>query len=82
MDRLNERVAIVTGGARGLGAQFANSLADEGAKVIIADVLDGSAVATDINARHPGAALDIQTDVTDEASVLEIFSRSSSLAAR
>ena len=53
MDRLNERVAIVTGGARGLGAKFANSLADEGAKVIIADVLDGSAVATDINARHP-----------------------------
>ena len=75
MDRLNERVAIVTGGARGLGAKFANSLADEGAKVIIADVLDGSAVATDINARHPGAALDIQTDVTDEASVSELVSK-------
>jgi NAD(P)-dependent dehydrogenase (short-subunit alcohol dehydrogenase family) len=75
MARLDERVAIVTGAARGIGALFAKSLADEGAKVVIADVMDGSEVAASINARHPGAALDCQTDVTDEAAVLELVSK-------
>ena len=69
MARLDERVAIVTGAARGIGAEYAKGLADEGAKVVIADILDGSAVAAKINARHPSAALNIPTDVTDEAAV-------------
>ena len=72
MARLDDRVAIVTGGARGIGAEYANGLADEGAMVVIADVLDGSAVAAKINARHSGRALDIPTDVTDEAAVARL----------
>jgi NAD(P)-dependent dehydrogenase (short-subunit alcohol dehydrogenase family) len=50
--RLEGRVAIVTGAAQGLGAAFAKALADEGAKVCVADVLDGKSVAADIEARQ------------------------------
>lgn len=38
MDRLKERVAIVTGGAGGIGSAFARGLAQEGARVVIADM--------------------------------------------
>ena len=37
------KTAIVTGGARGIGAAIARSLVAEGAHVVIADVLDGEA---------------------------------------
>jgi 3alpha(or 20beta)-hydroxysteroid dehydrogenase len=40
MGKLDGRVALVTGGARGMGAEFARILAAEGAKVAVADVLD------------------------------------------
>ena len=40
MGRVDGKVAIVTGGARGMGASHARLLAAEGAKVLIADVLD------------------------------------------
>ena len=40
MDRVSGKVAIVTGGARGMGAVFARMLVDEGARVVVTDVLD------------------------------------------
>ena len=48
--RVDGRVAIVTGGARGIGASAARRLAGEGAKVVILDVLEdyGQAVAREI----------------------------------
>ena len=42
--RLAGKVAIVTGGARHIGAVYCRKLAAEGAAVIIADVLDGDKV--------------------------------------
>ena len=44
MKRLEDRVAIVTGGARGLGKAFCLALAEQGAKLVVADILDKEAL--------------------------------------
>src|SRR5579862_6676094 len=65
MGRLDGKVAIVTGAARGQGEAEARLFAQEGAQVVLADVLDeeGSAVAKDIGS----AATYVHLDVSDEA---------------
>lgn len=64
-----ERVALVTGGARGLGRACALRIAEEGRDVVIADVLDqGHAVVKEVEALGR-RGLYIPTDVTDEAAV-------------
>jgi NAD(P)-dependent dehydrogenase (short-subunit alcohol dehydrogenase family) len=64
--RLAGRVAIVTGGARHIGAAYSRKLAEEGAAVVIADILDGEPVADEIRAAG-GQALSLKIDVSDEA---------------
>lgn len=66
--RLKDKVAIVTGGAHGMGEAEARLVAREGAAVVIADVLPemGEAVAADINAGQ-GRAMFVRADVTSEA---------------
>ena len=63
-NRLEGRVAIITGAARGQGAATARIFAGEGAKVVVADVLEpeGKAVAAEIG---PAAAFS-RLDVTNE----------------
>lgn len=65
--RLQGKVAIITGAARGQGAEEARMFAKEGAKVVLADVTDqeGTAVAAEI-AEMGGDALYVHLDVTNE----------------
>jgi NAD(P)-dependent dehydrogenase (short-subunit alcohol dehydrogenase family) len=66
--RLKDKVAIVTGGAHGMGEAEARLFAAEGAKVVVADILggDAEAVAAEIRARG-GDAIAAAIDVTREA---------------
>jgi 3-oxoacyl-[acyl-carrier protein] reductase len=76
MQHLTDQVAIVTGGARGVGHGIASVLAAEGARVVIADV-DGDRAA-EAAAELRASALDvvaIQTDVTDRSSVDALAAR-------
>jgi NAD(P)-dependent dehydrogenase (short-subunit alcohol dehydrogenase family) len=66
--RLKDRVAIVTGGARGIGAAFCEGLAFAGAKVVVADVLDASVVAESLGERQL-PSIYVRADVTSKASV-------------
>lgn len=68
MGKLEGKVTIITGGAKGLGAVYARALAAEGAVAIIADIADGSAVVNTIRSLG-GNAREIRTDVSDEAAV-------------
>ena len=50
MKRVQDRVAIITGAAQGIGATYAKAMAKEGATVVIADLDDGESVASQIRA--------------------------------
>jgi NAD(P)-dependent dehydrogenase (short-subunit alcohol dehydrogenase family) len=65
---LSGKVAIVTGGAQGLGACFAMALAAEGAKVVIGDLLPADEPVSAITAEG-GACIAVKLDVCDPASV-------------
>ncbi len=69
--RLKDKVAIVTGGARGLGKAYASRLCEEGAKVVIADILDANKVVQSIT-KEKGEVLALYTDVSQEESTKEM----------
>jgi NAD(P)-dependent dehydrogenase (short-subunit alcohol dehydrogenase family) len=72
---LQDKVAIVTGGARGIGGAIAERLAIGGAKVVIAD-LDGPAadsVVARISAEVDGAATAVVADVSATAGISRVI---------
>ena len=69
VQRLEGRVAVVTGGASGIGLATVRRFASEGAKVVVADLdpASGKAAADEVG------GLFVQVDVTDEEQVKALF---------
>src|SRR6187401_2068539 len=76
MGRLDNRVAIVTGGAKGIGRHYSQALAAQGARVMIADIVDGAELAAEIAAQHGANSVASETcDVSDEAAVKRLVAQ-------
>lgn len=77
MSRLDGRVAIVTGAARGNGKAIAERLADAGAKIVIADFDSEEAIKTAHEFTYKGAsAVAVKTDVSKESDVKNLVEES------
>jgi NAD(P)-dependent dehydrogenase (short-subunit alcohol dehydrogenase family) len=69
VDDLDGRVAVITGGAGGIGFALAQELLAEGAKVVVADVQADLVAKAEAELAPKGEVLGQVTDVTDPASV-------------
>lgn len=75
MQRFKAQVALVTGAARGIGKGVAMRLAQEGAAVILADVLETELAQTTEELQTQGLVIEsLILDITDEAQVKEAIS--------
>lgn len=74
MIELKGQTAIVTGSARGIGAQLAAGLAASGANVVVTDILDTSASVDAITAAG-GNAIGVSADITDNDSLAELLAQ-------
>ncbi len=74
--RLEGKVAVVTGGGKGIGLHYAQGLAREGAAVALAEIDAEAAERSAAQLRATGGrALDVPTDVSDEGSVKAMVQR-------
>ncbi len=72
MSQLADRVAIVTGGGKGIGRAICLALAGCGAQVVVAD-LDAGSAGEAVDLMSPGRGVYVETDVSSEASVQALF---------
>jgi NAD(P)-dependent dehydrogenase (short-subunit alcohol dehydrogenase family) len=76
MARLDGRVALLTGGAKGIGRHYAQRLAGEGARLMIADIADGTELAGEIAQKHgANSVASSVTDVSDEGAVKALVAK-------
>lgn len=74
--RLKDKVSIITGGAKGIGEVTSYKFAQEGAKVVIADIDFTAAEAAVANIKAKGGeAFAVTVDVTNKASVAEMVAK-------
>lgn len=67
MTRLQDKVAVITGGTSGIGRATVDLFVAEGAKVAVGDIQDD--LGKELEDRHGDAVLYVHTDVTDDAAV-------------
>jgi NAD(P)-dependent dehydrogenase (short-subunit alcohol dehydrogenase family) len=75
MGKLDGKVAIVTGGGSGIGKGIARELVGEGCKVVIAARDFGRLESAAEELGKNGTVVPVQTDVTDEGSVIALFEK-------
>ena len=75
-NRLNNKICVVTGAAKGIGQAIAERYASEGAKVVVTDVNEAGIedVAKGI-AERGGSAVAVRTDVSSETEVTALFDK-------
>ena len=78
---MNEKVALVTGAAGGIGQATAVMFAEEGAKVVVADLKDGAETVAKVRERG-GEAICTTTDVSIEESIKEMIAQTISTYGR
>lgn len=77
MNRLQGKIALITGGASGLGAQIARRFTEEGATVVINDlrVEDAEAMASELGGESIGVGFDVSDSAAVEAGFKEVAER-------
>jgi 3-oxoacyl-[acyl-carrier protein] reductase len=75
MSRLKNKVAVVTGASKGIGASIAKHFAAEGAKVVVnyASSKEGADKVVKAITDNGGIAISVQADVSNEADVIRMF---------
>jgi NAD(P)-dependent dehydrogenase (short-subunit alcohol dehydrogenase family) len=69
--RLEDKVVIITGGAKGIGRAYCLGMAAEGARVVVADVADPKSTVQEVEARG-AQALGVECDVSREEDTLRL----------
>ncbi|MBT6445974.1 SDR family oxidoreductase [bacterium] len=77
MNRLQGKIALITGGASGLGAQIARRFTEEGATVVINDLRaeDAEAMASELGGESIGVGFDVSDSAAVEAGFKEVAER-------
>ena len=77
MDRVKDKVAVITGAAQGIGETYAKALAGEGAKVVLSDIDNPNRAVEEIQSSG-GTAMGVIADVTDDTSLAALVATTES----